>query len=243
MPQGDDVVNPVGRDGGTARTACRRQPHRSNPGRSRCRREPGRSPAAGPSTALREAVELFPDHGGRYNAPNRKGRVMKLLLLLSAASALTCFCMPACQSSSRNSTAQEAISPARPGRHAGLEIPPGKLGHPLRTYLTIEGARWDTANVKTAGAKTLLVDTVNGKKLSSPVPVDLENLQDPGLPKGERCVLRGHETGRMIGVPDEVARAEHILRPQAGWQFWRTFVVASVVSPNIVKIKPIRRAK
>jgi len=47
----------------------------------------------------------------------------------------------------------------------------------------------------------------------------------------------------MIGVPDEVARAEHILRPQAGWQFWRTFVVTSVVSPNIVKIKPIRRAK
>ncbi len=168
---------------------------------------------------------------------------MKAIWFLAAAAALTCLCVPACQSASESSTAQEAIPPARPSQDTHLEIPPGKLGHPLGTYLTIEGARWDTANVKTAGPNTLLVDTVNGKKLGSPVPVHLENLQDPGLPKGERCVLRGHETGRMIGVPDEVARAEHILRPQAGWQFWRTFVVTSVVSPNSVKIKPIRRAK
>lgn len=111
--------------------------------------------------------------------------------------------------------------------HAHDDIPKGRLGHPLGTYLTIEGVRAEAGKV---GTRTLLVDTINGKKLDRPIGIWIDNVAS--LPKGERCIFRGYESGKMIGVPDEVARAENLPPPQAAWQFCRYFIMTSVVQPE-----------
>ena len=111
----------------------------------------------------------------------------------------------------------------------GSGIPMGRLGQPLGTYLTIEGVRMEEGKV---GTRTLLVDTVHGKKLSSPIGVWVENAKDPGLPKGEKCIIRGYESGEMIGLPEAVAEAENMPPPQAMWQFRRYFIITSVVGPK-----------
>jgi hypothetical protein len=49
------------------------------------------------------------------------------------------------------------------------DIPGGRLGFPLGTYLTIEGVRAE-GKLK-LGVNTLLVDTVNGKQLDTPVGI------------------------------------------------------------------------
>jgi len=119
------------------------------------------------------------------------------------------------------------------------DIPDGRLGHPLGTYLTIEGVRApqqymsDTVN-------TLLVDTVNGKKLDTPVRICVENVES--LPKDTHCILRGYETGSMIGTPPAVIEAakedgKDVSLPQVGWQFHRVFIVLSVVEPKDLKKK------
>ena len=119
------------------------------------------------------------------------------------------------------------------------DIPDGGLGHPLGTYLTIEGVRApqqymsDTVN-------TLLVDTVNGKKLDTPVRICVENVES--LPKDTHCILRGYETGSMIGTPPAVIEAakedgKDVSLPQVGWQFHRVFIVLSVVEPKDLKKK------
>ena len=82
------------------------------------------------------------------------------------------------------------------------------------------------------GTRTLLVDTVNGQKLAEPVGVWIDNVKHPGLPKETRCVIRGYESGEMIGVPFAVAEAENIPVPQAAWQFRRYFIMTSVVEPE-----------
>jgi hypothetical protein len=81
------------------------------------------------------------------------------------------------------------------------------------------------------------VDTVNGERLRSPVIVPLEGIKYEDLPKATRCVFRGYESGRMIGVPEPVLQAENRHGPQAGWQFYRFFVVTSVVEPSSVKVQ------
>ena len=55
------------------------------------------------------------------------------------------------------------------------------------------------------GQSSLLVDTVNGQKLKEPLGIPVMGVE---LPAGERCVLNGYESGRFIGVPDEVLRVE-----------------------------------
>jgi hypothetical protein len=110
---------------------------------------------------------------------------------------------------------------------AESSIPNGLLGHRLGTYLTIEGVRATTGPY----IRTLLVDTVNGKKLDAPIPMWVENAKYPGLPEKERCIIRGYETGQMIGAPDEVLRAEKLPAPQAGWRVHRYFIITSVVQP------------
>lgn len=114
------------------------------------------------------------------------------------------------------------------------EIPKGKLGYRLGVYLTIEGIRMERGKV---GTRTLLVDTVNGKKLETPIATWIDNIKDPGIPEGEKCILRGYESGKMIGMPEEVIKAEHVSQPQAGWQFFRYFIITSVVQPASVVIK------
>ena len=41
----------------------------------------------------------------------------------------------------------------------------------------------------------------------------------------------------MIGLPREVAEKENIPLPQAVWQFYRYFVVTSVVEPKDLKMR------
>lgn len=86
------------------------------------------------------------------------------------------------------------------------------------------------------GTQTLLVDTVNGQRLAEPVDVWIENVKPPGLPKGTRCVIRGYESGRMIGVPPGLEKAENLHGDsQAGWQFLRYFIITSVVEPKTLE--------
>jgi len=118
--------------------------------------------------------------------------------------------------------------------YADNDIPQGRLGHPLGTYLTIEGVRAETGKV---GVQTLLVDTINGKKLDQPVGIWIDNVE---LPEGQRCIIRGYESGKMIGLPFEVAKAENIPLPQAGWQFFRYFMMTSAVQPQGLSKKPER---
>lgn len=82
---------------------------------------------------------------------------------------------------------------------------------------------------------TLVVDTVNGKRLPKPVYTIVDNIKEPGLPEDTRCVIRGYESGKIIGMPSAVAKAENIMVPSCGWQFVRTFVVTSVVEPASLK--------
>ena len=104
-------------------------------------------------------------------------------------------------------------------------LPAGRLGHPIGTYLRIEGVRAEHGKV---GNRSLLVERVGERSLSSPTEIWLDNLP---LPKDTRCVLRGYETGRWIGVPPEVEAAGALEPQQALWQFWRYFIVTSVEEP------------
>lgn len=111
----------------------------------------------------------------------------------------------------------------------GDDIPAGKLGFPLGTYLMIEGETAKTG-FKVNPTCTLVVDTVNGKKLDKPTEVVFAELKG-SLPQTGRIIVRGYESGKMIGLPSEVARKENLPEPQAGWQFYRYFVITSWVQP------------
>lgn len=108
-------------------------------------------------------------------------------------------------------------------------IPFGYMGYPLGTYLTIEGIRLEKGKV---GTQTLLVDTVNGERLKQPVAIWINNVKQQGLPKEKRCIIRGFESGKMAGIPWEVAEAENLAIPQRPWQFERYFIITSVVAPK-----------
>jgi hypothetical protein len=105
----------------------------------------------------------------------------------------------------------------------------GHLGYPLGTYLRIEGVRKKEGR---SAERILLVDRVNGKKLPKIVEILIDNIKYPGLPEDTRCVIKGYESGRMIGVPDEVAKAENIPVSSAEWQFMKYFVITSIVEPQ-----------
>lgn len=111
-------------------------------------------------------------------------------------------------------------------------IPSGRLGHALGTYLTIEGVRQERGKV---GSQTLLVDKVNGTELSVPTSVWIDNVAE--LPKNERCIFKGYESGKMIGIPEKVAETTGTPLPPAAWQFYRYFVVTSVEQPRSLQLK------
>lgn len=108
----------------------------------------------------------------------------------------------------------------------GDTLPAGRLGHPIGTYLQIEGVRAEQGKVDD---HTLLVDRLGGSPLSPPTAISIDNLDS--LPKGARCVLRGYETGRWIGVPPGVEASGEVEPQQAMWQFYRTFIATSVQEP------------
>ncbi len=117
------------------------------------------------------------------------------------------------------------------------DVPLGKLGLPLGTYLTVEGHA-AKAGFKVNPTSTLVVDTVNGKRLEQPVAVVLEDLDmNHPLPQHGRVVIKGYESGKMIGTPPGAIEAakeagKDIGLPQAGWQFYRFFVLTSWVHPK-----------
>ena len=120
--------------------------------------------------------------------------------------------------------------PFKPG-YRTVEPPIGTLGYRIGSYVTIEGIRAEQGK---GGVRTLLVDTINGYKLDEPVGLGIENVD---LPSRERCVIKGYETGRWIGTPDDVLRATGAPAPQAGWKFQFYFVATSVDQPKRAKIK------
>lgn len=114
--------------------------------------------------------------------------------------------------------------------------PGGLLGDSLGSYLTIEGVL-DEGKGKVE-SNTLMVDTLDGKKLGKPVSVLIRNVR---LPAKERCVLKGYELGEMIGrAPAEYAAAreqgqdaeELAKRDQTVWRWRPYFVVLIAVSPE-----------
>jgi hypothetical protein len=107
----------------------------------------------------------------------------------------------------------------------------GRLGYPLGTYLTIEGVRAEGGK---GSVRILEVSRVNGETTDPPTPIWVENI--PILTEGKTCVLNGYESGKMIGVPDEVAQKENLLVPQAGWQLFHYFIVTSVEEPTDLEI-------
>lgn len=119
--------------------------------------------------------------------------------------------------------------PSKPGPR-DVEPPVGVLGYQIGSYLKIEGVRDDKFK---ASVHTLVVDTINGYKLDKPVGMSIENVV---LPPGERCVIKGYETGRWIGISREVLRATGAPAPQAAWQFWFYFIATSIEQPKNLKI-------
>ena len=134
--------------------------------------------------------------------------------------------------------------PVAPGRanteSVKLRQPGGILSDQLGVYRTIEGFKLEGGKVETG---TLLVDTVDGKKLDEPITLLIRsaivvnhNLQPASfsLPAKQRCILKGFESGEMIGVPPAVSAAaeeqgwKEVPISQAVWR-WRTYFVALVV--------------
>ncbi|MDX1962270.1 MAG: hypothetical protein SFX18_03900 [Pirellulales bacterium] len=136
--------------------------------------------------------------------------------------------------------ATKPVQPRQPG---------GRLGDQLGVYLTIEGVRSEGAKVETG---TLLVDTVDGKKLEQPIPLVIRgaivadhNLQPAhlSLPAQRRCILRGYESGEMIGVPSAVLAAakeqgwEQVPQSPVAWQWRPYFNALVVVEPQDLELR------
>lgn len=127
--------------------------------------------------------------------------------------------------------------------------PIGALGDELGVYRTIEGFLSEGIKVETG---TLIVDTVDGKKLDQPVPMVIRgavivnhNLQPAllSLPPKQRCILKGFESGEMIGVPPAVSIAakeqgwNDVPMSPKHWQWRSYFVALVVVGPKGLEIR------
>jgi hypothetical protein len=101
----------------------------------------------------------------------------------------------------------------------------GHLGSPLGTFVNIEGTR-EERPIKSANP--MRVDTVDGKRLATPVVLEIQGVKE--LPKGERCVLRGYETGTMAGSPlDPLVNYTSV--PQQNYHLAVWFEVTEVKEP------------
>jgi hypothetical protein len=132
--------------------------------------------------------------------------------------------------------AQPPVAPAGAKVAVGPRQPGGLLRDQLGEYLTIEGVRAEGGKIETG---TLLVDTVDGKKLDKPVPILIHNLRD--VPAKQRCVLKGYESGGMIGVRRRSSLYQEQGRTDVNpspfpWQ-WRPYFVALIaVEPKGLEI-------
>ena len=128
--------------------------------------------------------------------------------------------------------------------------PSGYFGD-LGKYLTVEGVRAEGSKVERG---TLLVDTVNGRKLDRPIPVvvhahafDRTRFDLPTafvLPPKQRCIFKGFESGGMIGVPSGVREAakelgrDDVPRSPVDWQWRPYFAALIVVEPKGTELRP-----
>jgi len=119
------------------------------------------------------------------------------------------------------------MTPHRPRQPGGI------LGDSLGNYLTIEGILYQGKGK--VESNTLIVDTVDGKKLDKPIGVLIRNVRQ--LPPKVRCVLKGYELGEMIGTPPAVPVAAKELGTTydlsaAMWRWRPYFVVLIPVEPK-----------
>jgi hypothetical protein len=127
--------------------------------------------------------------------------------------------------------------------------PGGLLGDQLGRYLTIEGVKAEGVKLESG---TLQVDTVDGKKLANPILLVVRgayiadhNLQPARLdfPSDRRCILKGFESGEMIGVPPAVRTAAQeqgwteIPMSPVDWQWRPHFVALVVVEPKELELR------
>lgn len=127
--------------------------------------------------------------------------------------------------------------------------PTGVLGDELGVYRTVEGFLSEGIKVETG---TLIVDTVDGKKLDQPVSIVIRgamivnhNLKPAilSLPPKQRCILKGFESGEMIGVPPAVSMAakeqgwSDVPMSPKHWQWRSYFVALVVVEPKGLEIR------
>lgn len=146
----------------------------------------------------------------------------------------------------RSGANTETVKPRQPG---------GLLGNQLGTYLTIEGIMSEGVKIETG---TLLVDTVDGKKLDNPLSLVIRgasivnhNLQaaDLDLPAQQRCIFKGFESGEMIGVPPAVPAAakeqgwQEVPMSPVQWQWRPYFVALVVVEPKSLELHGPRKAR
>jgi hypothetical protein len=136
---------------------------------------------------------------------------------------------------------QNPPSPVASEKPVRPQVPGGVLSEWIGTYQTIEGVRYE-GNSK-AESNTLLVDTLNGKKLDKPIQILIHNVQ---LPAKQRCVLKGYELGQMIGRPPaeyDAARErgedpeELARRDQTVWRWRPYFVVLIAAKPEGLEVR------
>lgn len=122
----------------------------------------------------------------------------------------------------------------------------GRLTDRLGELITIEGTQPESLRAGKGGSTSLRVDTVNGVKLAEPRNVPISGFR---IPKDVRCVLKGYETGSMIGTPPAVAQAEKeqgqepSIPSQAAYQWYTDFVVLIAVEPHARAEAPLKRAE
>ncbi|MDZ4818842.1 MAG: hypothetical protein SGJ20_07700 [Planctomycetota bacterium] len=151
--------------------------------------------------------------------------------LLAVAMVLLCFVGALSSLSGEPQATKQAVElplvPQQPG---------GYFGEILGTLQTIEGVM-DERHVRIVPSNSLLVDTVNGKKLTRPIPIEVRNAK---LPAKARCVLKGYELGEMNGQAPAVDELEfgkgaQPLR-QLVWHWRPYFVTLAVVEPADLKL-------
>ncbi len=119
-------------------------------------------------------------------------------------------------------------SPSRVSPRHQIKTPVGLLGYRLGKLITIEGYR---ATGPRRVTHTLMVDTIEGQRLEEPLAIPVEHEQ--GLPINTRISVRGYETGKWVGTPDEVVNSypERGIA-QVGLHFSHSFIVVDPITPN-----------
>ncbi len=116
-------------------------------------------------------------------------------------------------------------------------VPIGRLGHQFGTYVTVEGIG---AEGGLKGARTLMIEKVNGVKQAVPIRMWVENID---LPRGQKVVIKGYEMLKLIGMPPAYHAHEKEMglplteEEQAAWQTYCSFVALRVIEPTGLKIQ------